>query len=140
MEKEDTEVTEEEVRTAIKSTPSKKSAGPDGITSIHLKHLGDKAIKLLARLFTIVINTNTIPQTWKTAKIIPLPKPGKDKTLGKSYRPISLLSNTAKILEKNHTKQNPTLPTRQSVPARIQEAAQHHHSPPTCQQYHRLRL
>ena len=100
MQKEDTVITEEEVTKAIKDTPSKKSSGPDGITTIHLKHLGKNAIKLMARLFTEAVNKNIIPQIWKTAQIVPLLKPGKDKTMGKSYRPISLLSNTAKILEK----------------------------------------
>jgi hypothetical protein len=37
---------------------------------------------------------------WKTAKIIMIPKPGKDKTDVKSFRPISLLSNMSKLLEK----------------------------------------
>lgn len=46
------------------------------------------------------MNQNIIPQVWKTAKIIPITKPGDDKNLGPSYRPISLLSNIAKTFEK----------------------------------------
>ena len=34
------------------------------------------------------------------AKIVPILKPGKDKNQGKSYRPISLLSNLVKTLER----------------------------------------
>ena len=100
MQADSIEITESEVKAAIKAAPAKKSTGPDKVSVIHLKHLGRNAIKLLTKLFTMSINTNTIPQIWKTAKIIPLPKPNKDKNLGKSYRPISLLSNIAKILER----------------------------------------
>ena len=100
MNSEETEVTEAEIKNAIKETPNKTSSSPDGISAIHLKHLGSKAIKLIANLFTIVLNKNKIPQLWKTSKIIPLLKPGKDPTEGKSYRPISLLCSIAKLLEK----------------------------------------
>ena len=37
---------------------------------------------------------------WKLANIIPIPKPNKDTNMGTSYRPISLFSVVAKILER----------------------------------------
>lgn len=43
---------------------------------------------------------NYLPTCWKTAIIIPILKPGKDKSLSASYRPVSLLSILDKILEK----------------------------------------
>ena len=49
---EDEQITPADVSAALKSAPSKKSAGPDGITSLHLKNLGEKAISYLAKLFT----------------------------------------------------------------------------------------
>ena len=100
MQKEDITITEEEIKRAIQIAPNKKSTGPDNICILHLKHLGPIAIKHLSKLFTITINRNIIPQIWKLAKIVPIPKPNKDKNEGKSYRPISLLSNIAKILER----------------------------------------
>lgn len=52
---------------------------------------------------TITINTSlrtcTIANVWKTARIIPLPKPGKDPNKSFSFRPISLLSPVAKLIE-----------------------------------------
>ena len=48
----------------------------------------------------LALSTNCIPHIWKLAKIIPIPKPIKDPTLGTSYRPISLLSPIAKTMEK----------------------------------------
>ena len=47
------------------------------------------------------LNTNIIPQIWKLANIVPIPKPNKDIDKVTSYRPISLLSVIAKTLEKS---------------------------------------
>ena len=98
--KEDTIITAEEVKKVIKEAPTKKSSGPDKVSMIHIKHLGEKAIQCMANLFTIVINRNIIPEIWKTARIVPILKPKKDKNQGKSYRPISLISNLAKLMER----------------------------------------
>ena len=77
-----------------------KALGPDQISNLHLKHIGPKAIQLLTHIYNLALNNNTIPHTWKTSIIIPIPKPNKDKNNSNSYRPISLLSPIAKTLEK----------------------------------------
>lgn len=64
-----------------------------------LKHLGPHGISYLTNIFNNCLNQGIIPTIWKTARIIPLLKPGKPADIGKSYRPISLLSPLAKILE-----------------------------------------
>ena len=51
-------------------------------------------------MFKTALNKNIIPQTWKLANIVPIPKPNKDTDKGTSYRPISLISVIAKSLEK----------------------------------------
>ena len=76
------------------------STGPDGLNIRHLKHLGPKGLDYLTKILNLSFNKNIIPQIWKLAKIIPIPKPNKDPHQGFSYRPISLLSPTAKLLEK----------------------------------------
>lgn len=54
----------------------------------------------IIKLFQLSIESATIPQAWKIAKIIPLRKPGKpDYTAPKAYRPISLLATLGKMLE-----------------------------------------
>jgi hypothetical protein len=40
------------------------------------------------------------PATWKSAKVIPIPKSNKPSTDPKSYRPISLLSTLGKLFER----------------------------------------
>lgn len=53
----------------------------------------------LLNLYNKILNCN-IPQQYKTSVIVPILKPNADKTLTKSYRPISLNSCFAKILDK----------------------------------------
>ena len=89
-----------EVEEAIRAAQSSKEAGPDGITMIHLKHLGSEALCYLTKIFNISISTWTLASIWKQSTIIPLLKPGKPVNDSKSYRPISLLCPASKILEK----------------------------------------
>ena len=64
-----------------------------------LKHLGPNGIRFLTSTFNGCINQSDIPPIWKVGRIIPLLKPKKPQDQGPSYRPISLLSPAAKILE-----------------------------------------
>lgn len=71
----------------IKAKPS-KAIGPDGISTIMLKHLGQSGIKFMTKMFNLSISQLNISNIWKVAKIIPLLKPGKDPDDSKSYYPI----------------------------------------------------
>ena len=50
-------------------------------------------------MFQTSLNTGVIPSIWKTARIIPLLKPGKPDDTGQNCRPISFLSPLVKALE-----------------------------------------
>ena len=78
-------ITPDEVKTAIKTTKTTYSCGPDEINIHHLKHLGNVALEFMTKMFNIALNTNTIPEMWKHAKIIPILKPNKDESQSKSY-------------------------------------------------------
>lgn len=52
----------------------------------------------LRELFDPSIKGKRLPETWAEAKIILVPKQGKDLTLPRSYRPIPLLNCDYKIL------------------------------------------
>ena len=93
-------ITTEKITNAIKTSRNNNSTGPDNINIRHLKNLGPKALEYLKTMFNLAVNSNTIPHMWKLAKIIPIPKPGKDPNQGTSHRPISLLSPIMKTLEK----------------------------------------
>ena len=81
------------VMTAIKSCRKSKAFGSDKLSIFHLKHLGPRAIEYITTLFNLSVTT------WKSSFIIPIPKLGKDTSVGTSYRPISLLCLAAKVLE-----------------------------------------
>ena len=87
------------VRRAIKSCRNSKAFGPDKLSIFHLKNLGPRAIEYITALFNLSITTCQIQEIWKSSLIIPIPKPGKDTSVGTSYRPISLLCPAAKVLE-----------------------------------------
>ena len=94
-------LTTSQVQEAIKQSKNNNSQGPDKLNIRHLKHIGPLGLAFLMSMFKTALNKNIIPQTWKLANIVPIPKHNKDTDKGTSYRPISLLSVIAKTLEKS---------------------------------------
>ena len=92
--------TPSQTQSAIKQSKSSKALGPDGISNIHLKHLGPAGIAYLTEIFNLSVTQCQIPQIWKSSVIIPLLKPGKPAGESGSYRPVSLLCPSIKILER----------------------------------------
>ena len=91
--------TKEEIIEIILSFKPKKSTGPNSIPTKILRLLTDDISEHLSIVFNTSFATGIFPEKMKVAKVIPIHK--KDSKLECSnYRPISLLSNIAKILEK----------------------------------------
>ena len=89
----------EEIANIISSLNSSKASGPNSIPYRILFLLKNDISKQLADLFNLSFLTGVFPSVLKTAKVVPVFK--KDSKLDYSnYRPISLLSNIEKILEK----------------------------------------
>ncbi|KAH7711067.1 putative reverse transcriptase - house mosquito [Aphelenchoides avenae] len=88
-----------DVAAAIRRAKNSKAAGPDGITMLHLKHLGPLGLERLTDVINVSLACCSIPAIWKRSTIIPLPKAGKDPSQSTSYRPVSLLCPAAKVLE-----------------------------------------
>ena len=89
-----------QVKDAIKNSSNSTASSPDGLTILHLRHLGPLGLQYLCRLFNLSYRHAEIPAIWKQAILIPLPKPSKPKNQGASYRPISLFCPASKVLEK----------------------------------------
>lgn len=85
---------------AIRRAKSSSAVGPDGMSMIHLKHFGRRAISYLTNLFNLSVSSSNIPSIWKKAHILPVPKPNKPALISTSYRPISLLCPASKVLER----------------------------------------
>ena len=91
--------TSDQVISAIKSCRSSRAYGPDTLSIFHLKNLGPLATEHLTSLYNDSLKSFRLPSIWKTSLVIPIPKPGNDSSQGISYRPISLLCPSAKVLE-----------------------------------------
>ena len=92
-------VNEAEVIRIIKLCKHKDSMDYDGISMWVLSRIAPQVVKPLVHIFNLSFSTGIFPSEMKIAKVIPLFKNG-NKSDFSNYRPISLLSQFSKILEK----------------------------------------
>ena len=59
-----------------------------------------EAIKILLNIFNSIWTSQTFPNEWKIAEVIPIRKPNKNPLQLNNYRPISLTSVLCKLLER----------------------------------------
>ena len=55
---------------------------------------------VLVKLFNLFIKSCSLPSSWKTSRVVPIPKASCNNSSPSNYRPISLLSITSKLLER----------------------------------------
>ena len=72
-------------------------------TNEMIKSLGCRALNKLLEIYNISWKTE-VPQIWREAIMVPIPKNGKERGNAGSYRPISLTSCLCKTMERiiNH--------------------------------------
>jgi len=98
---EDSEFTQGEIKQTIESFNDQKAPGIDGITSGIFLRTFNKFPRLVTAIYNQCLKRGRFPRRWKTAKIIPITKPGKENSMDPSkYRPISLVNIGGKVLEK----------------------------------------
>lgn len=88
-----------EVKNTIKLLKLRKSPGYDNIRSEVLKQVADEIAEPLTYIFNKSITKGQFPRIFKFGLIKPLHK-GGDPTEMSNYRPISVISNIAKVYEK----------------------------------------
>ncbi|KAF5260514.1 hypothetical protein FOXYS1_8829 [Fusarium oxysporum] len=94
------ELTLEEVEEKVMTAKAWKAPGGDGLPALVWKQLWPVVGDRVLHLFQTSLRDGELPVQWRSAKIIPLKKQGKDDyKVAKSWRPILLLSTLGKILE-----------------------------------------
>ena len=92
-------VEEEEIRTIVKNFGNKRSTDCEGFDMSILKNIVESIIEPFTYICNLSLKTGVFPEKMKIAKVIPLFKNG-DKHEFTNYRPVSLLPQFSKILEK----------------------------------------
>jgi len=93
------DITISDVYEVLISLDIDKSSGKDKISPRVLQSCAESLCVSLHYLFTMPLKYALISSKWKIHKIIPVFKAGDSNNVT-NYRPISLLSNTSKVLER----------------------------------------
>ena len=93
------EVSENDTLNLLCNLKESKSTGPDKINARLVKDSAEVICPTLTKIFNSSLQQGIFPEYLKNATISPIYKNG-DKSDCSNYRPISVLSNVAKILEK----------------------------------------
>ena len=92
--------TPELVREAIIKSGTSTACGPDDLNILHLRYLGTLSISYLTDLNNLSLDGSETPAVWKLSATSAILKSGKPPSMSTSYRPISLLFPSAKVLER----------------------------------------
>ena len=89
-----------ELKSVIKSLNEDSAMGKDSIHNAFFTHFPDLLLENLLTAINKSWKSGNIPQIFKHSTLLPILKNGKDPSLVESYRPISLISCFAKLIEK----------------------------------------
>ena len=90
-----------ELETAIGSLGSaNKAPGRDPISYHMIRRFTEPMKKVLLEFFQFCWESETVPEAWKEALVVGIPKVGKPRHLPTSYRPIALTPHLGKVYER----------------------------------------
>lgn len=93
-------ITEEEFKYAINKMKSGISPGPDGFTAEMIARVVASSRQSLKNIFNQCVKKGHFPNIWKEGRLVLIKKPMKPEHMPSSYRPICVISELAKILER----------------------------------------
>lgn len=74
--------------------------GQDRLCYAMFRQLPKEVLEIILKLFNKIWREGVMPDSWKSALILPFGKSGKDLTNAGNYRPIALTSHLCKWMEK----------------------------------------
>ena len=92
-------VSEESVRSFFRKQNTRKAPGPDRVSPSVLKACAEQLAPVFADIFNRSLDLCTVPDCFKSATIVPVPKRAKVSSLN-DYRPVALTSVVMKVLER----------------------------------------
>ena len=93
-------ITKKDIENTIDKLNTKKANGPDKISNKVIKYLKPTLTNILHTLYNISWQKGYHSNNWKIPLTILFNKPDKPPSNPSNYRPISLINNLSKILEK----------------------------------------
>ena len=88
----------DEIISSINSLKEYGNNGPDNVPNIFLKKTCETINFPLYLLFNLSVTEDAVPEIWKKSLITPIYKKGNKNDI-KNYRPISITSSIAKVLD-----------------------------------------
>ncbi|XP_011858169.1 PREDICTED: uncharacterized protein LOC105555737 [Vollenhovia emeryi] len=93
-------VSGEEVVRAARKLKARKAPGPDGIPGVIWKIATEELEERVKALYTLCLKEQRFPSIWKQSSLVLLRKDGKPEDAPNGYRPICLLDEAGKTLER----------------------------------------
>lgn len=93
-------VTEDEVIEVVKKFGVNKAPGPDGIPNIALKLAARTQPDMFADLYNSCLKEGIFPAPWKQQRLVLIPKGSKHPNDLLAQRPLCMLDNMGKLLER----------------------------------------
>ncbi|XP_052561953.1 uncharacterized protein LOC120430056 [Culex pipiens pallens] len=93
------DVNNDDILKVLSSVDPSKGPGPDGLPPVFVKSCANSLVVPVSVIFNKSLEHAIFPDIWKLASISPIHKSGNVSEV-ENYRPISILSCLAKVLEK----------------------------------------
>ena len=95
-----TNITEREVKDAMKNMKNGKAPGCTGVTVEMFRTLGEDGVKMLHNLLNKIWSEEKMPRDWEESEIVPIYKQKGDPLECGNFRGIKLLEHIMKVFER----------------------------------------